>query len=195
MSVLERGFKSWAERLSEGVRRDLGIPPAGVLRPDRLAAYLAVELLTPHDIPGIPPEVLDQLLEKDPWGWSATTQIVGKRTIVIINPRHSAGRRASNVMHEMAHLLLDHEPSKIMLLHDGSLVMRTFDQRQEDEANWLSGCLLLPRVALLRVVRERKNAEEIAAAFGVSEVLVNYRVRITGVAAQAKSASRSRRAG
>ena len=194
MSVLERGFKSWAERLSEGVRRDLGITPAGVLRADKLAAHLGVELLTPHDIPGIPPEVLDQLLEKDPWGWSAITQIVVKRTIVIINPRHSAGRRASNVMHEMAHLLLDHEPSKIMLLHDGSLVMRTFDQRQEDEANWLSGCLLLPRVALLRVVRERKHSEEIAAEFGVSEVLVNYRVRITGVAAQAKSASRSRRA-
>lgn len=195
MSALERGFKSWAERLSEGVRRDLSVSPSGALDPYKLAAHLAVELLTPQDIVGIPQEVLDQLLEKDPWGWSAVTQIVGKRTIVIFNPRHSAGRRASNVMHEMAHLLLDHEPSKIMLLHDGSLVMRTFDQRQEDEANWLSGCLLLPRVALLRVARERKSTQEIAIEFGVSEVLVNYRVRITGVAAQARSASRARRTG
>src|SRR5262245_17736812 len=133
MSTLERGFKSWAERLSVGIRRELELEPYAPLGPRALADYLDVVLWTPRDIPGPPPDVLKQLLERDPWGWSAATQVVDGRTVVIYNPRHSAGRWASNVAHELAHLILDHEPGKIMVSHDGSIVMRTFDAKQEAE--------------------------------------------------------------
>jgi Zn-dependent peptidase ImmA (M78 family) len=89
-------------------------------------------------------------------------------------------------MPELAHVLLEHEPAKVILSYDGSIVMRTFDARQEEEAGWLAGCLLLPRVALLRAVRARQTSAEIAEVFGVTEVLTNYRIRICGVDAQVR---------
>lgn len=186
MSALERGFKSWAERLSAGIRRELELTPYAPLPPQRLAGYLDVALLTPHEVPGLSTQALHQLLEHDPWGWSAVTHIVGPHTTVIYNPRHSSGRQASNIAHELAHVLLDHDPSTLIMSPDGSVVMRTFDARQEDEASWLSGCLLLPRVALLRAIRSGKSAEGIAEEYGATPILVNYRSRITGVTAQTR---------
>jgi hypothetical protein len=195
MSTLERGFKSWSERLSAGIRRDLGLVGPAPLPPAHLAEYLDVRLWTPHDIPDLPRDVLDQLLEHDPWGWSAVTQTVKGQVTVIYNPRHSKGRQSSNIAHELAHVLLEHGPSKVILSGDGAIAMRTFDARQEAEAGWLSGSLLLPRVALLSAARQGLSVGEIADKYVVSEVLVNYRTRITGVAAQARRATSKRRAG
>ena len=193
MSMLERGFKSWSERLSAGIRRELSVAPHDPLDPRSLANYLEVTLWTPSDVRGIPEEILAQLLDKDPRGWSAVTQTVGDRTVVIYNPRHSRGRQASNITHELAHIILDHEPGKIMFSHDGSIVMRTFDAKQEDEAGWLSGCLLLPRLALLSALRRGESSEDISKAYGVSEMLVRYRISLCGVAAQVRAADRRQR--
>lgn len=186
MSPLERGFKSWAERLSVGVRRDLGLAQHAPLPMEQLAEYLGAELVTPHEINGLSPEALRQLLVVDPSGWSAVTLSRGERTVVIYNPRHSDGRHQSNIAHELAHLLLEHEPSKVILSTDGSIVMRTFDAEQEDEANWLAGCLLLPRVCLQHAVRRKFTSAGVAAEFGVSTAMAEYRLRVTGVLAQAR---------
>lgn len=158
-----------------------------------LAEYLDVTLCTPHDIPGMPKDTLDQLLERDPWGWSAVTQVIGQRMTVIYNPRHSPGRRASNIAHELAHVLLEHEPGKVILSPDGSIAMRTFDAKQEEEAGWLAGCLLLPRVALLRAARAGQSAGQIGDDYAVTEVLAEYRLRICGVTAQVRAASARRK--
>jgi Zn-dependent peptidase ImmA (M78 family) len=77
--------------------------------------------------------------------------------------------------------------------HDGSFVMRSYDQKDEDEANWLAWALLLPREGLLACKREKLAAMEIAERFGVTESLVNFRLRMTGVEAQLKAGSRYRR--
>ncbi len=192
MSTLERGFKSWAERLASGIRRDLGLTDYAPLSMARLAEYLDVTLWKPQDIPDLPAEALAQLLEGDPSGWSAVTLIASARTIVIYNPRHSAGRRVSDIAHELAHELLEHKPSTVILSPDGGLVMRTFDARQEDEASWLSGCLLLPRAALVHATRGGLSSEAIAGEHGVSVVLTNYRKRITGVEVQTRRARSTR---
>src|SRR4051812_1882928 len=126
MSTLERGFKSWSERLSGGIRRELNLESHDPLDPKSLADYLEVTLWTPNDVPGLPVDTLAQLLDVDPRGWSAVTQTIGNRTVVVYNPRHSRGRRSSNIIHELAHVILEHEPGKLILSHDGSIVMRTF---------------------------------------------------------------------
>jgi Zn-dependent peptidase ImmA (M78 family) len=169
------------------------VPPHGVLLPVSLATYLDVTLLTPGDVQGITQEVLDQLLRHDPWGWSAVSVYRANRMIVIYNPRHSQGRQASDIVHELAHLILSHRPSTVVMSHDGSFVMRSYDQTQEDEANWLAWCLLLPREALLRSKKLGRSVSEIAEAYGVTETLVNYRLRITGVESQLRAAVGRRR--
>ncbi len=186
MKTLERGFKTWAERTSLAFRRELGLSADDPLLPEMLANYLEIQLWTPQDVPDLPAEVLEQLLERDPWGWSA----VSLNGVVIYNPRKSDGRRASDITHELAHIILDHQPATILLSPDLPLGMRSFDAKQEDEANWLAGSLLLPREGLLNAKRKRFSTEQIATHYRVSSVLVNYRVNLTGVSYQVKGRKR-----
>jgi Zn-dependent peptidase ImmA (M78 family) len=177
----ERGFKTWAERTSASLRQELKLLPHEPLSPAVLAGYLDVTLWTPVEVPGITRDVLDQLLNQDPWGWSAVSVYRAHRAFVIYNPRKSAGRRASDIMHELAHLILNHQPATVVMSQDGSFVMRSYDQTQEDEANWLAWCILLPRDALMRCRNLNHSVAKIAEAYDVSETLVNFRLRMTGV--------------
>jgi hypothetical protein len=184
MPTFDRGFKSFAERTAIGLRRELNLLPHDPLDPVKLASSLDIRLLTPAEIQDLPADILHQLLENDPFGWSAVTLLLGKDAVVIYNPRKSKGRKAVDIMHELAHVLLNHQPAMIILSADGATAMRTFDARQEDEANWLSWCLLLPRDGLVYAKRSRMTVPQIAEHFAVTEVLVNFRVRISGVEAQ-----------
>lgn len=188
-ATLERGFKARAERTSSGLREELGLTAFEKLDPHRLAAYLEVKLLTPSEVPGMSDNALHQLLTVDPWGWSAVTIVEGDAALVIFNPRHSAGRQASDITHELAHIILGHQPATMVMSADGSLVMRSYDQKQEEEANWLAWAILLPRDSLFLMKRRKATMMEIAAAFGVTETLVQYRLRITGVESQLRAAA------
>lgn len=190
MGTLERGFKSWAERTSLAFRRELGLSAYDRLKPDALAEHLGINLCTPYDIDGLPPEIIRQLIDEDPWGWSAVSFEANGQALVIYNPRKSTGRRASDITHELAHIILQHQPAKIILSVDIDLGMRSFDRKQEDEANWLAWCLLLPRDAIVQARKRGRSVEKIAEDFGVTESLVNMRMHLTGVDAQLDAAKR-----
>jgi len=192
MPSFDRGFKSWAERTAVNIRHELGVSTFDRLDPFALAALLDVEIRTPADIPGLPSDVLDQLLVKDPWGWSAVSFIQPEgKTIIIYNPRKSAGRRSSDIGHEVAHIIQEHKPGMIMLSHDGMMAMRTFNQKQEDEADWLGWCLLLPREALIKAMREGRTTQQIAEQYGVTDRLVTFRMGVTGVHVQMRRRKRT----
>lgn len=192
-TALERGFKSWAERTSASLREELGLSYLDPLLPPKLASYLKVLLWTPQDVPGLPQDVLQQLLSHDPGGWSAVTVLCGATAIVVYNPTHLRGRQSSDIIHELAHIILAHEPAQLIMSHDGSLVMRSYDQKQEDEANCLAWSLLLPREGLLTCRRRGMTAANIAERYQVSETLASFRLNTTGVEAQFRAASRFRR--
>jgi len=184
--TLDRGFKAWAERTATSIRGELDLAANAPLPPARLAEYLDVTLWTCADVPGIPPDIVQQLTLKDPWGWSAVTVAVSGRIIVVYNDKKSPGRQASDITHELAHVILNHDPATVILSESIDLSMRTFDQKQEDEANCLAWALLLPRDALFVARKRRATKERIAEEFGVTEVLVEYRLRMTGVDVQLK---------
>jgi hypothetical protein len=194
MATLERGFKAWAERTAAAIRLDLGLAPTAPLDPSALATHLGVKLLQPQEIDGLPPDICVQLLENDPWGWSAATLELHGKPTVIFNPRKTAGRRASDIVHELAHLILGHEPARVVFSQDGQMVTRTFDPKQEDEANWLAWALLLPRDALFAAKKSRMLAAQIATAYGVTEKLVDFRLKMTGIDAQLQRLKAKRRA-
>jgi Zn-dependent peptidase ImmA (M78 family) len=183
MTTLERGFKTWAERTAASIRRDLGLAAHQPLDVRSLAAFLEVQLKTPNEVSGIPTDVLDQLLVHDPSGWSAVSLTLGDRAVIIYNPRHSAARQASDIAHELSHFILSHEPAKLVVSPDGRMVMRSYNSKQEEEANWLAWSMLAPREALLYAARQRMPNSEIARIYGVSEALIEYRLKITGVRA------------
>jgi Zn-dependent peptidase ImmA (M78 family) len=191
MSALERGFKAWSERTALAFRSEIKVNIDAALSPTLLADYLGVQLWTPHQVPGMTSDLLDQLLKNDPWGWSATSLQVDGSAIVIFNPRHSKGRQASDVAHELAHIILEHQPATLILSADlEEISMRSFNQKQEDEANCLGWTLLLPRDALMRAKRRRLSTEAIAEQFGVTNSLVNYRINATGVEKQLRAMRR-----
>jgi hypothetical protein len=194
MVTLVRGFKTWAERTAASLRRELDLQPIEPISPARLTEFLEVQLWTPRDVPGLSQASLDQLLKHDPSGWSAVACKVGGDDVVIYNPEHSDGRQASDIAHELAHIILGHEPGKIVLSQDGSMIMRSYDPQQEEEANCLGWTILLPREALVVAVRSRHSTSRIALQYGVSEQLVEYRRRITGVDIVAARARRRRSA-
>lgn len=185
--TLERGFKARAERTSAGLRAELGLTPFERVNPHVLGGFLEVKLLTPSDVPGMSAELLEQLLIIDPWGWSAVTIVQGESARIIFNPSHSDGRQASDITHELAHIILGHQPATMIMSPDGSLVMRSYDQKQEEEANWLAWAILLPREGLLAMKRRQASNLDIASAFGVTEKLVQYRLRITGIESQIRA--------
>lgn len=62
--------------------------------------------------------------------------------------------------------------------------MRSFNPKQEDEANCLAWSLLLPREALVRAKKRKLSPVQIAEQYGVIETLVSFRLNTSGVAAQ-----------
>ena len=187
---LERGYKSWSEKFAEGLRKELGLVADAPMDIEKLSSFVGCKVLTPNQIPGMSVAHLSQLLQVDSSGWSAVTVCVDEKSVIIHNPRHSKGRQASNIVHEIAHLLLEHEPTKIVMSHDGTLVMRSFDAKQEDEANWLAWSILLPREALVSAISRGMSIESIAVHFGVSITLVRFRTQKTGAQVQVQRRNR-----
>ena len=183
---MERGFKSWCENVSVQIRRELGLRPRDALGYQVMADYLEAMLCTPSHITNLSPDTLDVLLDTEKENWSAVTVSHNDVDVVIYNPTHSAARRASDVMHELSHLLIGHRPSTIILSPGGEVALRSYDQAQEDEAAWLSGALLLPRPALLQIARSSMNQDCACSQYGVSADLLTYRMNVTGVTAQVK---------
>lgn len=183
MATFDRGFKTWAERTAINLRRELGLTAFAPLPHGKLSDYLEIKVISPEGIPGMTESLLHQLLVADSAGWSGTTFSLGGKHTVIYNPSHSIGRQSSDITHELSHVIIGHEPSKLILSSDGNMVMRSHDQKQEDEASWLAGCILLPRDALLHLAK----ANQLNAAcdtYAVSKDLLAFRLRATGVLLQ-----------
>ncbi len=187
---LARGFKAWSERAALRVREELGLAPTAPLEPQRLAKHLAVTLCSPEEIPGLSATTRDVLGSTEADGWSAVTISRNGRDVIIYNPRNSPARRASDLMHELAHLLLGHEPSRFFFAAVGGANLRSYDPRQEAEAAWLAGCLLLPRPALLHMRNAGLSSAIACRTYGVSQDLLRYRLSVTGVNRQVERAGR-----
>ena len=182
--MFERGFKTWCERYSADARRKLGHAPSAPLDVRALAAHLGVKVWSPHDVPALSDETLAILLRSDgktPSCWSAVTVVVGTKVAVVLNSSHSPARQASDLTHELAHRIREHEAAEVDVTEGGLMLLRSYDKVQEEEADWLSGCLLLPREALIAIKRRRIDDADAAAEYGVSQRMLTYRINRTGI--------------
>ncbi len=180
---MERGFKTRCEEMSRSLRTELGLDPVTPLPAEQLASYLGVYLWSVEDL-GLAPEDVTQLVHNDPESWSAITVSAAGTDAIILNPNHRRGRYSSDVMHELAHLLLGHEPSTMFFAGQENLALRGFNEDAEEEANWLAGALLLPREALVRLRSRNSPTEAACDEFEVSKQMLDFRMRVTGVERQ-----------
>ena len=188
--ALRRGFKSEAERIAKRVRNGLGLSDVDPVAPELIAEFLGIEVRAGDEL--LPRKRFEDLENIQPGSFSACTlQPTPDRVVVVHNPLSPKTRQKSDVAHELAHTLLGHELSSVQRL--GDLTFLSCDPVQEEEAAWLSGCLLLPRALLLAEVRGGAGASDIARKHGVSERMAQYRLDVTGVVRQNQAAMKKRR--
>lgn len=178
---LERGFKTRCENMARGLRKELGLSHVDPLPPRELAGYLDVPIFALADIPGLDPADIHQLLVVDPGSWSAITVSAGGREAIITNTAHRGGRPSTDLMHELAHILLGHEPSTMFFVGEKDIALRGYNKDAEDEANWMAGTLLLPRDALVYIRTLGMAEAQVCKSYNVSSDLLGYRTDITGV--------------
>jgi|SRR5579859_890481 len=178
--MLRRGFKSSCEEMAGFYRKRLELSSDAPLDPFNLASHLTVRVRTPKSFKALPPDVCHRLLTEHSDCWSAFTLSMGSRPMIVYNPTHSERRQSSDLMHELAHLILSHTPSRLFIGSLG-LPLRSHDQEQEAEANWLCGCLLLPRIALTKIKRQRLSVEDATCLYRVSVEMLRYRMQVTGM--------------
>jgi hypothetical protein len=153
---------------------------ADALDPRTLAAHLGIVVWKLEEIPGIPDECV-AVLRADSDSWSAATVCVGICHAVILNSGHSPARMNSDFMHELSHLVLAHTPARVDVSSDEMLLLSTYNHAQEEEANWLSGALLLPRDALFNIRRKGLTNQAACHLYGCSQDMLTFRFRVTAV--------------
>jgi hypothetical protein len=186
-----RGFKADAERIAEVVRRDLGLGPLDRLDCFALADAWGIPVVSLGELreDGASETTIRRLMSPGA-GFSATTIVVGPRRLIVYNPRHEPGRKASSLAHELAHLILEHEAAPAI----GVGGCRHWDGRQEAEADWLGSALLVPRPGALAWMLESDDVDGGASNFGVSVELFRWRINHTGVLRQVQKLRREARA-
>ncbi|HEY0695195.1 MAG TPA: ImmA/IrrE family metallo-endopeptidase [Kribbella sp.] len=185
---MRRGFKAEAERIAERVRTKTGKRPSEPLGTMDLAKHIGAQVRPADELTDL--AKLEVLEELQPGAFSACTFSFGDVHVIVFNPLASLGRRHSDIAHEVAHILLQHAVKGVQQV--GGVTFFTCDPDEEQEANWLAGCLLLPRALLLRAAGRGMGAADIAEAYAVSEQMAAYRLRVTGVERQVQAARRSR---
>ncbi len=178
-----RGFKAAAERLAIEVRASMRLDYIERLDPRALAEHVGVLVF---DLPemrrlGMKEESLRFLLGRGRGEFSAGLFECSGVRVIVANTAHSVGRQASNIVHEVGHLLLCHEPPTAII----EAGCRRWDSAMEIEADWLAGELLVPRRAVLEIARRQVDTEVAAQQFGVSRTLMEWRLNHSGARKQA----------
>lgn len=185
---MRRGFKTEAERIAQDMRAATGKKTTDPLDAFELANHLGAQVRSADELTTV--DKLEALEKLQPGAFSACTYTLNNKHVIVYNPLASPSRTQSDLAHEAAHILLGHALKEVHTL--GGIAFFVCDPDEEQEANWLAGCLLLPRPLLLAAVRRGMNAGMIAQAFNVSEQMASFRLRTTAVERQLGSAPRSR---
>lgn len=186
---MRRGFKSEAERRASVIRERLGCGDSDPVPLEALAQDLGVRMVPADTL--VPIERLRELQELQTDAFSAATfRLSENRRVVVHNPLHSLGRTRSNQAHELAHIALAHTLRTVEKV--GELSFVTCDVEQEEEADWLGGCLLLPRPLLLKAAYQGKTAAQIADEYCTSEPMARFRLNASGVLVQVGRARAAR---
>lgn len=170
-----RGFKTWATKLADETRADLGIGKFDRLDPRILAEFLAIPIFDLSSFRERVPSVA-HLLDVEVDVFSALTVFDWPKRSIVHNDKHPRNRQNSNLAHELSHGLLNHPPTPAM--DDNGC--RIWNQDLEDEAHHLAGCLLIGNSAAIAIAKGTWTISGASHHFGVSEQMVKYRVNTTG---------------
>jgi len=179
-SILERGFKTKAEKIAIECKEKLNLHPCAPICAFKLAEHLKVKIFNPTEF-SLSEEEIIKLTGEDS-GWSALTMETkqGNR-IIIHNNNHTLARQQSNIMHEIAHILCNHQIEDKYTDMNLPFGMRDFNKLQEEEAICLGSTIQLSKPSLQWALKRNMSPAQIAVHFDASIEMVNFRLRMTGL--------------
>lgn len=164
------------ERKAIRIRRFAGIRRLEPLDPFALAVKVRIRLASLNQPL---PEICRRLIceDADKWSGGVTPMLPDGYRIVILNPMHSQQRQLATLMEEICHILLGHRADRLGV---GGVKGRDYNVWQEMEAYGVGAAVLVPYLALLESLEEGM-VRTLATRYGVSQALVSYRFRVTGL--------------
>jgi Zn-dependent peptidase ImmA (M78 family) len=188
---LRRGFIKEAEEISLSFRQEMGVLSSEPICVFRLCEHLEIPLTKLSQIQKISADVRKHLIDNS-FGetkFFAVTLKPNGVPEILHNDYVSAARQHSDISHEIAHIVLGHEPHALV----GKRGCRHYDKIMEREAHELGYTILIPKESALFAVENFSDRREAARYFGVSTSLLNYRIRKSNADGWAKSRSNKRR--
>ena len=176
MVEFRRGFKTRANDIALGLRKQAGLSKITPLDPRDIFQRLSIQIVPLSEFRSTYPFETEALLSLS-GGFSAMLLPVGQgKRVVIHNDSHSPRRQVSNLAHELARVLLVH-PSEVVCMGD---LARRADSLVEAEAAHLGGCILVPNEAAHRIAFSGVDPCIAAESYSVSEDMITYRLRMSG---------------
>lgn len=172
---LRRGFIKEAEEISLSLREELGLSTSEALCVFDLCDHLDIPLSRLTDVEGVSKECLDALAGAagNKTKFFAVTLRPNGVPEILFNDLVSLPRQHSDIAHEVAHIMLGHEPHAIV----GEKSCRSYDREMEREAHELGYTILVPKLSALYAVEAFASKSDAAWHFGVSQSLLNYRIK------------------
>lgn len=195
--MAKKRSKADLSRFAVEVRKtDLGLSEYQRLCPYDLATEHGVDVYTLIDLAaaGCCEETIGFFTAQRPEAWSAALVPSGNGQFIVENAAHSPRRRRSNVAHEMAHLLLEHEFDRILFGDGNGRCRNSTSGEVEDEAAYFSGELLLPAAAARKAAVNKMSDGEVADLFDVSIEFARWRINVSGARTIAQRIARKRTA-
>lgn len=175
---LRRGFKSEANAYAREFRDELKLAHCDPLCPFKLAAHLEVPTVPLKHYANDEPDAYAYLKSQNGQReFSALTLCYGAERLIVYNDAHSVGRIASDVAHELSHIILIH-PAKPPFDEAGS---RHYSAMLENEANWLGPALLISEEAALKIGRSGVSIPVAANAYGVTRDVMSMRLNVLAI--------------
>lgn len=177
--LLKRGFKANAERIAIQYKQEMGIHPCAPLDAFDLAKHISVNVYCFSEFLDNPANF--KLYFDNAVVSALTMQTAAGNRIIIHNSLHTSARQQSNIMHELAHIICDHQIANKDYGFKIPFGMREFDPVQEAEAKCLGSTLQLAKPCLLWARKRALKNGEVAKHFNASLEMVKYRMSITGI--------------
>ena len=183
-----RNFELKALGLREFARVKADLP----LDPFELARFANLIVVNFDQINDLSESARQHLLGEavDKWSGGACTLPNGMK-LVILNPNHGRARTNATLMEEICHVFLGHQPNRLSVVtkdERGKVMNRDYLKADEEAAYGVGAAALVPFRALKKLVYIGKTSTEIARHFRVSRELVEYRLKVTRLWADYKSA-------
>lgn len=172
---MQRGFLTYIKAVATDLRTELGLSQFEKVDPHKACELLEIPVVRLNSLVLRSP-VRDYFAGQGSARFSAATGFEGSRRFIIVNDSHHPNRQVSSLAHELGHALLRHPPTPI-LTGDG---YRNWDGEIEEQAAFFSGVFLVPDEACRWILKQGINRIEAARLFGVSQGMLDYRLKKSG---------------